>query len=147
MKSRAGNEMHVTKAEKPVFRDIIPFASEGVEMEVISTDPSTGGFSCIFRGKAGATFAPHLHLAGADYLILSGALNYRDQLAPAGDSGYEPYGSLHEMTIFPEDTEMLFITHGPIMFIDEEKRPTQVMDSRWIEEQIAAGRTRAASAA
>ena len=147
MKSRASTAMHISRAEKPFFKDIIPFASEGVSMEVISTDPSTGGFSVIFYGKAGATFAPHLHLAGADYLILKGALNYRDQLAPAGDSGYEPYGSIHEETVFPVDTEMLFITHGPILFVDENQQPKQVFDSRWIEEQIEAGRTTFAQAA
>ncbi len=143
MKSRAANEMHVTKAEKPVFDIPAPLA-EGVKMEVISTDPSTGGFSCILRGQKGGTFAPHLHLAGCDYLIMSGALNYRDQLAPAGDSGYEPYGSLHEKTVFPEETEMLFITHGPIMFMDENSNPSQIMDSRWIDKIIEGQQAQAA---
>lgn len=139
MKTKHAFEVHVSKAEKPVFSNIAPFASEGVEMEVISVDPVTGGFACIFRGKKDSTFSPHLHLAGADYIILSGALNYRDQLAPAGDSGYEPYGSIHAMTIFPEDTEMVFITHGPLIFFDEQERFTDIMDSRWIETRIAAG--------
>nr|WP_053000280.1 hypothetical protein [Sphingomonas sp. Y57] len=139
MKTKTAFEVHVAKVDKPVFKNIAPFASEGVEMEVISVDPATGGFACLFRGKKNATFAPHLHLAGADYLILSGALNYRDQLAPAGDSGYEPYGSIHQETIFPEDTEMVFITHGPLIFYDDDNRYTKIMDSRWIEERIAAG--------
>lgn len=136
MQSKTAYEVHVAKKDKPVLPNIAPFASDGVEMEVISTDPSTGGFSCLFRGKKNATFAAHVHLAGADYLILSGALNYRDQLAPAGDSGYEPYGSVHEMTIFPEDTEMLFVTHGPLLFFDKDGKYTEIMDSRWIEARI-----------
>ena len=136
MKSRSANEMHVAKTDKPVFDIPAPLA-DGVKMEVIATDPSTGGFSCILRGKKGGTFAPHLHLAGCDYLIMSGALNYRDELAPAGDSGYEPYGSIHEKTVFPEETEMLFITHGPIMFMDENNAYTEIMDSRWVDELIA----------
>jgi len=139
MRIRSDKELHVTKADKPVFRTIAPFASAGIEMEVLSTDLSTGGFSVIFRGKKGSIFAPHVHLAGADYLILSGSLNFRDQIAPAGDSGYEPYGSVHEQTIFPEDTEMLFVTHGPILFIDDNKKPQQVMDARWIEDEVAKG--------
>lgn len=139
MKTKTAYEVHVTKKEKPVLKDISPFGDKDIEMEVISTDPATGGFSCIFRAKKNATFAPHLHLAGADYLIMTGALNYRDELAPAGDSGYEPYGSIHEKTIFPEDTEMLFITHGPLIFFDENKSFTEIMDSRWIEQKISAG--------
>lgn len=146
MKSRSSVPMHISRKEKPFFKDINPFATD-VAMEVISTDPSTGGFSVIFHGKAGGTFESHLHLAGCDYLILKGALNYRDELAPAGDSGYEPYGSLHEATVFPVDTEMLFISHGPVMFVDENAQPKMILDSRWIDEQIEAGRTTFAQAA
>jgi hypothetical protein len=147
MKSRASTAMHISRKDKPFFNDIKPFASDGVAMEVVSTDPSTGGFSVIFHGKAGSTFAPHIHLAGADYLILKGALNYDGELAPAGDSGYEPYGSIHEETVFPVDTEMLFITHGPVLFVDEHQQPKLVFDARWIEDQIVAGRTTFAQAA
>lgn len=138
MKFRSASDLHLTKGEKPVFQLKPPFAVEGgIEMEVFSTDPSTGGFSSILRGKKGGTFLPHLHLAGCEYMILSGALNYRDQLAPAGDTGYESYGSIHEVTVFPEETEMLFITHGPILFLDESNNPTEILDSRWIEANMA----------
>ncbi len=135
MKFRSATDMHLTKSDKPVF-EFGPSMANGVEIEIISTDSSTGGFSCILHGKKNATFEPHLHLAGCEYLILSGALNYRDEVAPAGDSGYESYGSLHEKTVFPEDTEMLFITHGPILFLDENNEPTEILDSRWIENRI-----------
>ena len=54
-------------------------------------------------------------------------------IAPGGDTGYEPYGSIHGATTFEEATEMLFITHGPILFFDDQNNWTTILDSRWIQ--------------
>jgi hypothetical protein len=138
MISREASELHFTADDMPVIMDLAPFAGKGVEMVIITIDRSSGGFSCILRAKAGSSYGAHLHLGGVDYLVLSGGIpSHRGVIGP-GAGGYQRYGTLDTATHFTEDSEILFNYRGPEAHVDDKLNIVALLDSRWIEEKLAA---------
>ena len=70
--------------------------------------------------------------------MTKGRMNYVNGVAEAGDWGYEALGAEHARTTVDEDTEMLFIGYGPLIFTDENGNPSKVLDGKLLS-SIAAG--------
>ena len=88
-------------------------------MRILWTGAETGTWAAIFRWKKGFVAAPHKHLSASHTYVISGKLKVRDGVFNAGDYVYEPNGVLHGATEALEDTEYLFICHGPLLFFSD----------------------------
>ncbi len=107
---------------------------QGAHYRLLRTSPETGQFSIILRLDAGGMFAGHYHLGAGEFLMLKGELNYKDDVARAGDWGYEPLGAVHADTHVDVDTELLFIGYGPIAFTGEDGGVAQILDARLLQD-------------
>jgi quercetin dioxygenase-like cupin family protein len=77
-------------------------------------DPATSRSATLLRWKKGYVAPPHVHLADAHFLMLSGRIKVRDAEYGPGDYGYEPAGAVHDATTTLEDCVYFFIANGPI---------------------------------
>lgn len=102
---------------------------EGIDFKLLRSCETSGTWSVYFRMQAGASFPLHKHYGAGEYFVIKGRMKYRAGEAVAGDYGYEPLGSIHELTEFPEYTELYFTNFGPVIFMDEEGNPTSVLDN------------------
>lgn len=98
---------------------------------ILWTGSETGTWAAVFRWKKGFIAEPHKHLSASHTYILSGALKVRDGILEAGDYVYEPNGVLHGATEALEDTEYLFICHGPLLFFDDDKFTSYLGWEEW----------------
>lgn len=110
--------------------DNLPWHSmgEGAYFKLLRYSPETGVFSIMLRIDAGGTFMAHRHLAGAEFYMTKGRMDYVNGSAVPGDWGYEALGAVHEATTVEVDSELLFIGYGPLIFSDEQGNDTQVLD-------------------
>ena len=63
----------------------------------------------------------HKHLVAAPTFIVSCQLRVDAQVYAAGDYVYEPSGIIHHRAEALEDTDFLFISNGPIMFLVDQQ--------------------------
>lgn len=112
---------------------------EGAFYKFLRYSPETGGYSIILRIDKGGTFRSHKHLGGAEFLMLKGKMNYVDRSAEAGDWGYESLGATHEATHVEEDSELLFIGYGPLVFTSEDGAIESILDGELLA-SVAEGR-------
>jgi quercetin dioxygenase-like cupin family protein len=89
-------------------------------LKLLRAGAESGHWVALFRWKKGYVAPPHKHLSDAHTYVLKGCLKVRDGVIAAGDYDYEPNGVLHGATEALEDTEYLFVCHGPVLFFDEE---------------------------
>ncbi len=101
---------------------------EGIEFSLLYTSEETGRWAVMFRCQAGSFFGPHRHLGAGEYYVVKGRMAYRMGEAAEGSYGYEPLDAVHEHTSFPEYTELLFINHGPVAFLDEAGGIATIVD-------------------
>lgn len=112
----------------------------GIDFKVLRTSQETGAWTVLFRCAKGASFNPHRHLGGGEYLMLKGTMEVRGGkekggiTAKAGDYGYEPNGVLHDETNFTEDSELYFTNYGAIQFLTDDLEPDFVLDFAMLEE-------------
>lgn len=112
----------------------------GIDFKILRTSQETGAWTVLFRCARGASFNPHRHLGGGEYLVLKGRMEVRGGAekggitATTGDYGYEPNGVLHDETFFPEPTELYFTNFGAIQFLTPELEPDFVLDFALLEE-------------
>lgn len=90
-------------------------------MKILWTGSESGTWTAIFKWKKGFVAGPHKHLSASHTYVISGKLKVRDGIYEAGDYVYEANGMVHGRTEALEDTEYLFICHGPLLFFDEDK--------------------------
>lgn len=88
-------------------------------LKLLRAGPETGHWVALFRWKKGYVAPPHKHLSDAHTYVIKGCLKVRDGIIAAGDYDYEPNGVLHGATEALEDTEYLFVCHGPVLFFDD----------------------------
>ena len=100
----------------------------GAYFKLLRYNEDSGQFVIILRLDAGGTFMDHKHYGPAEFLMLKGKMHYTDQTAVAGDYGYEAMYAVHDATNVTEDTEMLFIGYGPVIFEGEDGRPDMILD-------------------
>ncbi|WP_417321054.1 2,4'-dihydroxyacetophenone dioxygenase family protein [Emcibacter sp.] len=107
---------------------------EGIDFRLLRTCDRTGAWTVIFRCQAGSCFPLHRHLGAGEYLVIKGRMVYRAGEAVTGDYGYEPLDAIHELTSFPEYTELYFTNFGPVLFLDEEGEIVSVLDHQAVRE-------------
>jgi anti-sigma factor ChrR (cupin superfamily) len=100
----------------------------GNALKVLRVSEETGAWSALIKAAAGTVNPRHRHLGPADFLVLSGRMEYRGGVATAGCWVYEPAGALHEATTHPEETVYLANVHGPIAYLDEGGAIVRVSD-------------------
>ena len=106
----------------------------GAHYRLLRTSPETCQFSIILKLDAGGMFAGHYHLGAGEFLMLKGELKYKDDVARAGDWGYEPLGAVHADTNVEMETELLFIGYGPIAFTNEDGSIAQILDAQLLKD-------------
>lgn len=105
----------------------VPLA-DGIDFRLLNTSKESGRWTVIFRAQAGSSFGIHRHLAAGEYYVLTGRMTYRMGEAKAGTYGYEPLDAIHELTSFPEYTELLFTNYGPVAFLGEDGSVETILD-------------------
>jgi anti-sigma factor ChrR (cupin superfamily) len=111
---------------------------EGIEYKLFFASGETGRWTVLFRCQPGSFFPRHKHLGAGEYYVLKGRMEYRMGSAVAGVYGYEPIGVIHDMTRFPEYTELLFTNYGPVVFLNDDDSVKSVLDYDLIQRLAAA---------
>jgi anti-sigma factor ChrR (cupin superfamily) len=110
----------------------------GNAMKLLRVSEETGAWSALIKASAGTVNARHRHIGPADFLVLSGSIEYRGGRATAGSWVYEPAGALHEATSHPEDTVYLANVHGPIAFLADDDSILRITDGHSMLERLRA---------
>lgn len=105
---------------------------EGIEFSLLYTSEETGRWVVVFRCQPGSFFGPHRHLGAGEYYVVRGRMVYRIGEAGPGTYGYEPLDAVHDHTSFPEYTELLFINHGPVAFLDDRGDIATIVDHKML---------------
>lgn len=69
--------------------------SPGVEWKKLFHDPATGESAVLLRFEAGASYAPHRHPGGEEYLVLEGTLSDGGTTLGPGSYVRHEEGSVH----------------------------------------------------
>lgn len=109
----------------------------GIDFRMLFSSGETGRWTVLFRCQAGSSFPSHRHYGAGEYFVIQGLMQYRAGSAPAGTYGYEPVGSLHELTSFPEYTELLFTNYGPVAFLQDDGSVASILDYATLEQMVA----------
>jgi 2,4'-dihydroxyacetophenone dioxygenase len=105
----------------------IPTGS-GNALKILRVSEETGAWSALIKAEAGTVNAPHRHVGPADFLVLSGSIEYRGGVATPGCWVYEPAGAIHDATTHPVETVYLANVYGAIVFSDADGRISYVND-------------------
>jgi len=109
----------------------------GIDFRLLFTSGETGRWTVLLRCQPGSFLPSHRHYGAGEFFVVKGRMEYRSGSAKAGTYGYEPLGSLHELTQFPEYTELLFTNYGPVAFLNEDGSVSSMLDNTTFE-QLAA---------
>ena len=109
----------------------------GIDYRLLFTSGETGRWTVLFRCQPGSFFPRHKHYGAGEYFVVKGRMEYRMGAADAGTYGYEPLGVIHDYTLFPEYTELLFTNFGPVAFLNEDNSVASILDHALLE-QLAA---------
>lgn len=101
---------------------------DGIDFKLLRVSQESGAWTVLFRCQPGSFFPIHKHHGAGEYFVITGRMQYVAGEAVAGCYGYEPLGALHEKTLFPEYTELLFTNHGPVAFLDDDGNIKQILD-------------------
>ena len=101
---------------------------EGIDFRLLYASPETGRWTVLFRCQGGSFFPAHRHYGAGEYFVAKGRMEYRMGAASAGTYGYEPLGVIHDMTRFPEYTELLFTNYGPVAFLNADDSVAAILD-------------------
>jgi anti-sigma factor ChrR (cupin superfamily) len=106
----------------------------GIDFRLLFTSAETGRWTVLFRCQPGSFFPRHKHYGAGEYFVVKGRMEYRMGVAPAGTYGYEPLGVIHDLTTFPEYTELLFTNFGPVAFLNEDDSVASMLDHTLLEQ-------------
>lgn len=109
----------------------------GIDYRLLFTSRETGRWTVLFRCQPGSFFPRHKHYGAGEYFVVKGRMEYRMGVADAGTYGYEPLGATHELTTFPEYTELLFTNFGPVVFLNEDESVISILDNSLLEKLAA----------
>ncbi len=109
----------------------------GIDVRLLYAGAESGRMTMLMRCKAGSALPPHKHYGAGEYLMLKGRMMLPQGDASAGTYGYEPLGSLHALTTFPEDSELLFTNYGPVAFVGEDGQVAGVIDCLELERRAS----------
>jgi anti-sigma factor ChrR (cupin superfamily) len=106
----------------------------GIDFRLLFASGETGRWTVLFRCQPGSFFPAHKHYGAGEYFVIQGLMEYRMGSAPAGTWGYEPLGTVHEMTKFPQYTELLFTNFGPVAFLKDDGSVLAMLDHAHLEQ-------------
>jgi anti-sigma factor ChrR (cupin superfamily) len=112
---------------------------EGIDFRLLYASAETGRWTVVFRCQPGSFIPRHKHLGAGEYFVIQGCMSYRMGTARTGVYGYEPIGVTHDMTSFPEYTELLFTNYGPVLFLNEDDSIKSVLDHELVQRLAANG--------
>lgn len=92
---------------------------EGVRFKLLRYCEVTGDWVLYVQMQPGVKFGRHKHITPAEFFITKGELRFERGSARAGVYGYEEIGEIHEEACGGEETEFLYLGHGPVSFIDK----------------------------
>ncbi|MEM6683746.1 MAG: 2,4'-dihydroxyacetophenone dioxygenase family protein [Pseudomonadota bacterium] len=107
--------------------------TDGIDVKLLFSSAETGRWTVLLKCAKGSFFARHKHYGPGEYYVIKGRMEYRMGMAKTGDYGYEPLGSVHDMTTFPEDTLLHFTNYGPVLFLGEDDQVEGILDSSFFE--------------
>lgn len=101
----------------------IPYA-DGVWIQPCCFDVTSGGFSVLLKGLAGAQLGVHYHVGTVRGYTLRGHWRYleHDWIARPGTFIYEPAGEAHTLVIAddsPEPALIFFVVEGGLIYLDK----------------------------
>lgn len=108
-------------------------SGDGNEFKILRISKETGAWSALIKAPAGQVNAPHTHLGPADFLVLSGQIDYRGGCAKTGDYIYEPAGAVHDATSHPVETIYYANVYGPVAFHGKDGSIAGVLDWRAVK--------------
>jgi len=111
-------------------------SGDGNEFKVLRISKETGAWSALIKAPAGQVNGSHTHLGPADFLVLSGQIDYRGGCAKAGDYIYEPAGAVHEATTHPVETIYFANVYGPVAFHGKDGSIAGVLDWRAVKAMV-----------
>jgi anti-sigma factor ChrR (cupin superfamily) len=100
----------------------------GIDYRLLFASAETGRWTVMFRCQPGSFFPRHKHHGAGEYFVVKGRMEYRMGAAHAGTYGYEPLGVIHDMTTFPQYTELLFTNYGPVAFLNDDDSILAILD-------------------
>ncbi|KAL6353680.1 hypothetical protein LRP88_12993 [Fusarium phalaenopsidis] len=106
----------------------LPLAPK-VWIKLVQVSPDTGAYTVIVRAEQGGVLPRHRHLEMAQIYIIKGAGDHpQTGHFNQGDFVTEHKGALHEPLVFNVETELLMISQGPSVFLDENGNDLYAMD-------------------
>jgi anti-sigma factor ChrR (cupin superfamily) len=114
-------------------------SGDGNEFKVLRISKETGAWSALIKAPAGQVNAAHTHLGPADFLVLSGQIDYRGGSAKAGDYIYEPAGAVHDATTHPVETVYFANVYGPVAIHGKDGSIAGVLDWRAVKAMVDSG--------
>ena len=105
----------------------------GIDFKLLFASIETGRWTVIFRCQPGSFIPRHKHLGAGEYFVVKGLMTYRMGAAGAGVYGYEPLGVTHDLTSFPEYTELLFTNYGPVAFLNDDDSVKSILDYELVQ--------------
>lgn len=111
----------------------LPLAPK-VWIKLVKLVPETGAYTVIVRSEKGGVLPRHRHVESAEiYAIRGDGKHPQTGHFSQGDYVSERKGAVHDQLVFEEEVEMLLISSGPSMFIDDEGRDLFLMDIPMIQ--------------
>lgn len=106
----------------------LPLAPK-VWIKLVKLSPETGAYTVIVRAENGGVLPRHRHIESAEIYVIRGDGEHPQTGHFAqGDYVSEHKGAVHDQLVFKEGVEMLMISNGPSMFIDDEDNDLFLMD-------------------
>lgn len=112
----------------------LPLAPK-IWVKLIKLDAETGVHTIIIKAEPGGILPPHRHLESAEIYILKGTGDHPQTGHFAeGDYVSERKNALHDPLVFEVETEMLMISQGASVFLDEQGKDLYKMDVQMLQE-------------
>lgn len=106
----------------------LPLAPK-VWIKLVKISTETGAYTVIVRAERGGVLPRHRHIESAEiYVIRGDGKHPQTGHFAQGDYISEQKGAVHDQLVFEEGVEMLMMSDGPSMFIDDEGRDLFLMD-------------------
>lgn len=129
--SAGGVQINNIAEDTPDWRDIAP----GIRVRVLRTCQATGTWAVLYKVDAGTSASSHVHFGSADSYVISGKMETLGGVEKGGktlvggDYAFEPNSNRrHSATYFAEDTLLLYIHQGPLMYVDDDGNCKAIAD-------------------
>ncbi|EWG47593.1 hypothetical protein FVEG_07660 [Fusarium verticillioides 7600] len=98
-------------------------------IKLIKLIPETGSYTVMIRAEPGGVLPRHRHVKSAEISILKGNGDHPQAgHFEKGDYVSEHEGSQHDPLVFEVETEMLMISEGASVFLDDDGNDLYAMD-------------------